>query len=276
MDQDTSIFMFIDVLDFIERQYPKLTKTEASTEANYSSRLHMWRLQQSSQAFAEHYQYHSKAAKEAQSIARNPDETDLVRARAKSTQSYHAKMSTKPCRYAPHLDHLVKAWEQKMALDEFRKEVQDSLVAGRAREMVARLTIKEVAERMAKDKPEEAGNIGLPRWERATSKRAASLAHAIVQFLRDQGRVIEGFLSTPIGAVLNADAAAASAAEVAGEIAITVLSPKKMKEQLKNVGDEDVAIVRQTFKTLLVSNWCMFKWATVRARLKGRKKMLDL
>ena len=61
-----------------------------------------------------------------------------------------------------------------MALDEFRKEVQDSLVAGRAREKVARLTIKEVAERMAKDKPEETGNIGLPRWERATGERAAS------------------------------------------------------------------------------------------------------
>ena len=48
-----------------------------------------------------------------------------------------------------------------------------------------------------------------------------------------------------------------------------------MKEQLKNVGDEDLASVRQTCKTLLVSNWCMFKWSTVRGRLKGSKDMFD-
>ena len=76
----------------------------------------------------------------------------------------------------------MKAWEQKVAIGEFRKELQDSVVAGRPREKVARLTIRDIAERMAKEKPDETGHIGLPRWERATGENASSLAHAIVQF----------------------------------------------------------------------------------------------
>ena len=212
MDQDDSIYICADVLELIENQFPRLTRAEAKEPTDYSQRLGMWRLQQGGGSFREHFALHSKAAKEAQEVARNSDEKDDVRAKAKGLQSYHSKMATKPCRYAPAIHHLVKAWAQKDVLQVYKQEALDAAAGAgaaaqpldaKAREKMLYMPLVDYAARMAKEDAVQAASIGLPYWERSTGDEAASLAHAIVHFLSDQGLIVEKFLAAPLGAVVK-------------------------------------------------------------------------
>ena len=73
----------------------------------------------------------------------------------------------------------------------------------KAREKMLYMPLVDYAARMVKEEAVQAASIGLPYWQRSTSDQAASLAHAIVHFLSDQGLIVERFLAAPLGAVVK-------------------------------------------------------------------------
>ena len=272
MDQDRSIYMFADALELIEKQYPKLARKDAKQHKEYSQRLSMWRLGQDNDAFEAHFSLHSKKAKEAQAVARNSDEPDEVRAKAKGLQSYHAKMSTKPCRYAPHIDHLVKAWKQKNELEEYRQEVLDQdHEDDKAWDKLSQMSMLDWADRLAAENPTRAQTVGLPYWERVTSSSAGKLAQAIVQFLSDQGQVLERFLANPVGAVLKPGCESRK-----GVGDITLYGTAELQEKLKNLDEQDLSAVKQQCKALLCAPWWLYKLSSIASKLKGSQDILDV
>ncbi len=75
----------------------------------YSARLGLWRLQQDSPFFLANFAKHATAAKAAEEAG---DDRLL---------SYHNKMSTKGCRFAPAIDGLLKGWRQLKALQKWQE-----------------------------------------------------------------------------------------------------------------------------------------------------------
>ena len=89
-DQDETVEFLADLCELIHDQFPRLNAREARRAPGYSRRLDVWRLPQQGQEFEEHFEAHAFE----QARARDELDDDKL-------ASFHSKMTTKVCRYAP-------------------------------------------------------------------------------------------------------------------------------------------------------------------------------
>eukprot|EP00973_Karenia_brevis_P037604 5189558-Karenia_brevis.AAC.1 len=188
LEQDVTIEFLADVCELIDDQFPVLKEKDARKRPGYSRRLNVWRLPQEGQQFAEHFEAHAFQ----QGRARDELQDDKL-------ASFHSKMTTKVCRYAPPIDHLLKGWNLAQKLKKWKAEELARMTEGEQKEEFSFMTLPEVRKRIMKELPEVASQMALKQWPLETTDTAVELAKLTLDFLSAQAGVLAKYLKESSG-----------------------------------------------------------------------------
>ena len=183
LEQDVTIEFLADVCELIDDQYPVLKEKDARKQPGYSRRLNVWRLPQKGPQFSEHFEAHAFQ----QGRAKDELQDDKL-------ASFHSKMTTKVCRYAPPIDHLLKGWTLAQKLKKWKAEKLARMTEGDTKEDLSFMTLPEVRKKIMKEEPQVASAMGLKQWPLETTDTAVNLAKLTLDFLSAQAGVLEKYL----------------------------------------------------------------------------------
>ena len=191
MDADDAIEFIADVLQLIEVQFPKLTEEDRRklniTNVQYSRRTDLWKIPlQGNAYFKRSFNEHTDKQKRAKMKGEDKN------------VSHHSKLKTKECRYALPIDAMVKGFDQKVHLEEYRQACIAKAKVDQDQDVVTALPnmpILALRQRVI-DKEGEAmqKKMGLPFWERTPSDESTEVAHHVCQFLSESSETIQQYV----------------------------------------------------------------------------------
>eukprot|EP00973_Karenia_brevis_P095521 12427745-Karenia_brevis.AAC.1 len=136
------------------------------------------------------------------------------------------------------------------------------------------MTVCDLADRLLAEDSTRAAQLGLPRWPRETSNDAALLGHALVEFLSAQGAVVERFLAFPIGA--NVALTAGDDNKNAVDVMLELLGIEDVQTYMGAADSDCVQECLINCKTLLEMPYAFYKYSSVRGKLRGGKRAVDV